>query len=668
MTDFTASTNLIGWVAAKVGLFGWPEDGAESEIVETMQIGDRIFPKFAQSPEFGAQTEYVAAICAQFDLDYEVMFSEYEDRVRWGANAAPFIWTVLGRSEDNTRFPEVPWRVVRISQEELSIPYSTGEFLRLRDLPIEIARQFKGMAAPGRHIQVLPEKALDRIQEFGGVELRESVALRQLSLVKDPPIPNLEQAGRAPRLGDLAFLVREDEVPGMYTCQEAGSLTPAGESIALSPLELPGLIERASERALDSDHFYSGKAATASREIASFRNSRETVRDIPEFGTFYDGYMLLPRKVSQALELAERDAPVQGLSSIRKIESESDLLAEADDGEQAELDSLHGLTVSAARAELADLEMPGSVLSEAVTALRAGKHLLLSGPPGTGKSTIAAALCRTVVGAEFDVTTATADWTTFETIGGYMPKEASGELEFEPGLVLRALQRGRWLVVDEINRADIDKAFGPLFTLLADSADAASGEDVVLPYRKADRSIRIVRGERREGSRSPYVVTPVWRLIGTLNARDKASLFRLSFAFLRRFALVDVPLPARDKYRELYLEWSRNLKEPARSSTTDAAMELAFGPRQLGPAILKDIAEFTEMGVIVTDATSRAASYDDPVVAFLTAVRLYAVPQYEGAGRAEADGLLHRLRQIWPDPPPLPWEALESSLSAVLLS
>ena len=77
------------------------------------------------------------------------------------------------------------------------------------------------------------------------------------------------------------------------------------------------------------------------------------------------------------------------------------------------------------------------VLAESVTALRSAKHLLLGGPPGTGKSTLAEAICRAVVRQQYDVTTGTSDWTTFDTIGGYIP-HAEG-LAFEPGVVLRSL-------------------------------------------------------------------------------------------------------------------------------------------------------------------------------------------------------------------------------------
>ncbi|HWC48135.1 MAG TPA: AAA family ATPase [Solirubrobacterales bacterium] len=668
MPDFTISTNLISWASAKRGIFGWPGDSAEAAVIDTMLPGDRLIPKFAQNPDFGgaSQVEFVRALCEAFGLDYEEEHSDYQDRVNWGAGAVPFVWTVKGPPRDDDTFPnDVPWRVVPISQEELASPYSTSEFLKLRVIPEEIARQFKAMAAPGRHILPLPPGAADVIRREGGESPRSPEVFRSLTLVRDdlePAVLNLTRAKLPPRKGDFAFLVTKDIVEGLFEGTERGTLFQIGEKIGIPPSELPDLIKRASERAVDADRFHPANAVAAANELADFVASDEPVRVVPEFGTFYDCYVLLPKKVSQALELSQRDLPAEEVRPTAEAPG-----GEEDDGEQVELDNLHGLTVSAAKGELPDLVLPEPVLAEAVTALRAGKHLLLSGPPGTGKSTIAVGLCRAVMREEFDVATATADWTTFETIGGYMPKEGNGDLEFEPGLVLRALQRGRWLIVDEINRADIDKAFGPLFTLLADSGDDG-GEDVVLPYRKAERSIRIVRSDRREGASSPYAVTPAWRLIGTLNARDKASLFRLSFAFLRRFAVVDVPLPSEEQYREIYAVWSRGLDEGIRSQIVDAAMAVAFGRRQLGPAILKDIADFTKIGVIATDVASRSAAYEEPVTAFLTALRLYAVPQYEGASRADSDDLLQRLRQIWPDPAPEPWTALERAFDGVLLS
>ena len=71
------------------------------------------------------------------------------------------------------------------------------------------------------------------------------------------------------------------------------------------------------------------------------------------------------------------------------------------------------------------------------------------------------------------LTTATADWTTYETIGGLKPT-SDGQLTFAPGHFLEAIEQNQWLVIDELNRSNFDRAFGQLFTVLSGQAVAAA--------------------------------------------------------------------------------------------------------------------------------------------------------------------------------------------------
>jgi 5-methylcytosine-specific restriction protein B len=260
------------------------------------------------------------------------------------------------------------------------------------------------------------------------------------------------------------------------------------------------------------------------------------------------------------------------------------------------------------------------IIQEIEAALRGGKHIILTGPPGTGKTEIAEQVVRALAAAYPShytgsrVTTATADWSTFDTVGGYMPTEArdsedgdGSELSFTPGAILNRLRTrdpdvlvNEPLVIDELNRADIDKAFGQLFTVL-------SGQSVTLPYTRNGEEIEILPADALQGVPEPheYVLPSSWRMFATMNTYDKTSLYEMSYAFMRRFAFIRVGVPSLSTLtdedltalvREYVAAWeqgevSLDLDEVELQSVgavwqqTNAAVE----ERAIGPAIIRDL-------------------------------------------------------------------------------
>ncbi|EMA64738.1 AAA family ATPase [Halorubrum lipolyticum] len=186
---------------------------------------------------------------------------------------------------------------------------------------------------------------------------------------------------------------------------------------------------------------------------------------------------------------------------------------------------------------------------EALAHLVAGRNLVFFGPPGTGKTRAARKLSEVICGTGEDdvlLRTANAEWSNYEVAGGYAPKQSANSDEkvgtddaeptsnlawqSKPGVLAEAAMACQdsleltgtpsWLIIDELNRANLDQAFGEVFTLLD------------IDYRDREP---ITYGD--DEAYLPFA----FRILATMNSQDQAQLFSLGYAFRRRFGFVEVP-------------------------------------------------------------------------------------------------------------------------------
>jgi hypothetical protein len=150
----------------------------------------------------------------------------------------------------------------------------------------------------------------------------------------------------------------------------------------------------------------------------------------------------------------------------------------------------------------------------------------------------------------------------------------------------------------------------------------------VLSGQRADTSFKLPNGRTVSigaGEGETHQVTKAFRVIATMNTWDKTSLFRMSFAVQRRFAVVHVGLPSDDMYARI-IEQHASGEEGAGTPLSDDAKgrlrelfrsSALLEHRPIGPAIVIDVVRYVRR---------RAADGDGLV----EALGMYLLPQLEG--------------------------------------
>lgn len=198
-----------------------------------------------------------------------------------------------------------------------------------------------------------------------------------------------------------------------------------------------------------------------------------------------------------------------------------------------------------------------------------------------------------------------------------------GAIVSTEGVLLESLREGKWLVLDEANRADMDRIFGGVLTWLSGrrvrigdfkSADG-SKKPVFLDWASAERSYR---DEDPQSDEIVYFAGSDWRMLGTYNAVDAQRVFRMGQALSRRFLHVPVPPTSEDSFKQIVAtrvpdnELGRWIE---RSVAALYGAHLGTSDAELGPALFLGIPEY-----ILAGATLLGSDGDEDVLSDSTEV------------------------------------------------
>jgi MoxR-like ATPase len=239
-----------------------------------------------------------------------------------------------------------------------------------------------------------------------------------------------------------------------------------------------------------------------------------------------------------------------------------------------------------------------------ISALQAGRHLFLEGPPGTSKSTILRAISESM-GTQFRLITGNSDLTTSKLVGYFDPAQAISRgyrpEYFTAGPLVQAMTEGMYLYVEEFNRLP-DETTNVFVTVMSESR------------------LYVPRYQMVESH-------PDFRIIAALNPLDDIGISRISRALKDRFCSFKMDYQPRPEEIEILKQRSNNQMEDTIELAVDMARETRFHPDlKLGASIRAGIDMlkiYSEAMNILNDSEEKVANYTEEEVLLKSAMMAF---------------------------------------------